>query len=79
MLTRLKRSGWGRMLYRLSKRRRLGVPLRAAKAIVGHQIWNPAHYQAANIKHNRRQRQTLAAFEAQIRTGYTSAGQPRDT
>ena len=71
MFARLKASRLGKWLYRLSRHRRLGGPLRWLLAQGIHERLAPAHWRAANRRHNARQAATLAAFRARHRQSRT--------
>jgi len=65
MLTRLKKTRFGGFLYRLSRNRVVGAPLRLA-AWSAQQDWsNPAYWGLANRRHNRDQAAILARFQAE--------------
>ncbi|MEL0439193.1 hypothetical protein [Phycobacter sp. K97] len=66
MLQRLKQSGLGKVLYRLS-RSPFGGPLRFLAGLVQHERLDPSHFAARNRRHNRQQMQILARFEAKTR------------
>lgn len=67
MLARLKATPVGKWLYRLSRRQRLGAPLRWLLDLGVAEQLDPAHWKAAHRQHNARQAATLAAFRSATR------------
>jgi len=65
MLTRLKKTGPGRFLQRLSRSRHIGAPLRFMAWALRQDWSTPAYWAAANRRHNREQAAILARFETE--------------
>lgn len=67
MIAYLKTSRLGKRLYRLSRRRILGAPLRWLSRRGAFEVLEAAHFKPGNRRHNAAQARTLAQFRARHR------------
>lgn len=64
MFDRLKKTAFGKWVYKFSRRPGIGWPMLMLSRFVQSEIVQPAHYYPDNRAHNRKQEQTLKQFEA---------------
>lgn len=67
MFDRLKKTAFGRWVYKFSRRPGFGWLMLMLSRSVQSEIVQPIHYYPASRAHNRAQEQTLEQFEANLK------------